>query len=186
MRIFILDNYDSFTYNLYHITALYADEVVVKRNDAFNISEIEAFDKVIISPGPGLPKDVPVLNQVFSRYQQKEILGVCLGHQALAEYAGGELFNMKIPIHGQSRDSILIKKDTLFQDVPQRFAFGRYHSWAVARNRLPQSLEILAEDDDGVIMALKHKTYPFSSVQFHPESVLTPWGRKILKNWVTG
>ncbi len=184
MRIFILDNYDSFTYNLCHITERFADEVVVKRNDTFNISELEAFDKIIISPGPGLPKDVPVLNLVFSQYPHKEILGVCLGHQALAEYAGGKLFNMDVPIHGQPRDSIQLKDDILFQNLPNRFACGRYHSWAVGRNKLPGELEILAEDDEGVIMALKHKTLPFKGVQFHPESVLTPWGRKILENWV--
>lgn len=187
MKIFVLDNYDSFTFNLVHIVEQFADEVIVKRNDKTDITEIEAFDKIIFSPGPGLPSDVPIMNQILDTYKQaKPILGVCLGHQAIAEYFGGKLVNMAEVNHGREFETKIIAEDYLFNNIPEIFNSGRYHSWIVDQNNFPDNeLSITSIDPNtNHIMSLKHNKYDIRGVQFHPESIMTKHGKTMLKNWV--
>ena len=185
MKIFILDNYDSFTYNLVHIIEQFVTEVVVKRNDAINVSEIKVFDKIVFSPGPGLPSDVKIMNKIIDRYKEtKPILGVCLGHQAIAEYFGGNLINMPEVNHGREFETIVINDDYMYNNIPETFYSGRYHSWIVNSKNFPNELEITSIDNKNQIMSLRHKKFDIRGVQFHPESIMTKYGGKILKNWV--
>ncbi|MGB5990173.1 MAG: aminodeoxychorismate/anthranilate synthase component II [Marinifilaceae bacterium] len=185
MRIYVLDNYDSFTFNLVHYVEMFCDDLKVVRNDKVDIDEIDNFDKILISPGPGLPSEQPILAAVLERYSgKKPILGVCLGMQAIAEFFGGSLYNLPSIVHGVPANTILIKDDYLFQGVATIFDSGRYHSWAVEKSNLPDSLEILAVDDKNVLMAIAHKEYDIRAVQFHPESVMTQYGNRMIKNWV--
>ena len=186
MKIFILDNYDSFTYNLVHIIEQFATKVVVKRNDAINISEINDFDKIVFSPGPGLPSDVKIMSNIIDRYKEiKPILGVCLGHQAIAEYFGANLINMPEVNHGREFKTQIINLDYLFKNIPDIFNSGRYHSWIVNKTNLPAEFEITSIDmETKTIMSLSHKLFDIRSVQFHPESVMTKYGNKILENWI--
>ncbi|MBU8893543.1 MAG: aminodeoxychorismate/anthranilate synthase component II [Bacteroidales bacterium] len=186
MKIFILDNYDSFTYNLVHIIEQFASEVVVKRNDEFDISEINEFDKIVFSPGPGLPSDVKIMSEVIDLYKKtKPMLGVCLGHQAIAEYFGAKLLNMPEVNHGREFKTQLINHDYLFNNIPDIFYSGRYHSWIVDKANLPVELEITSIDAESeMIMSLRHKTLDIRSVQFHPESIMTKYGSKIIENWL--
>ena len=186
MKIFILDNYDSFTYNLVHIIEQFASEVVVKRNDEFDISEIEGFDKIVFSPGPGLPSDVKIMSEIIDKYKNtKPLLGVCLGHQAIAEYFGAKLLNMPEVNHGREFKTQLINNDYLFNNIPDIFYSGRYHSWIVDKVNLPVELEITSIDAESeMIMSLRHKTLDIRSVQFHPESIMTKHGNKMLENWL--
>ena len=183
MKIIVIDNYDSFTYNLVHMLSEFGAEVTIKRNDQFHLDELVAFDKIMISPGPGIPSEAGQTKEVIFRYAgKKPILGVCLGHQAIADCYGGNLINLEQVYHGIGT-AIHVEKDYLFQDCPSSFKVGRYHSWSVDNN-LPQGLESLGVDENGIIMALKHKEYDLRGVQFHPESILTPLGKTIIKNWV--
>ena len=186
MKIFILDNYDSFTYNLVHIIEQFTNFVVVKRYDEINISNLTNFDKIVFSPGPGLPSDVKIMNKIIDAYKEtKSILGVCLGHQAIAEYFGGSLINMPEVNHGREFDTKIIKEDYLFKNVPNLFGTGRYHSWIVNNTNFPNELEITSIDPNTkYIMSLRHKVFDIRGVQFHPESVMTKHGIKILENWV--
>lgn len=185
MNIVIIDNYDSFTYNLSHQLKALGAQVDVVRNDAFQMFQLEPYDKIVLSPGPGIPEEAGLLNDVIRRYAgRKPILGVCLGHQAIAEVFGGRLENLRTVYHGVHTPTHIINHDYLFEHLPETFEAGRYHSWVVSRSGLPDSLEVTAISDDGHIMALRHRTYDVRGIQFHPESILTPEGARILQNWL--
>lgn len=186
MKILVFDNYDSFTYNLVHFVEKVGDhEVEVHRNDKIKLEDIDRFDRVIISPGPGLPSQAGILPQMLKAYMHcKPMLGVCLGQQAIAEAMGGKLINLQKVYHGVSTNVRVVKKDPLFDELPAEFCVGRYHSWAVDASALPGELEVTALDEEGIIMALRHKTLNIRSVQFHPESVLTQHGEQIISNWL--
>lgn len=185
MNIVIIDNYDSFTYNLSHQLKALGAQVDVVRNDAFQMSRLEPYDKIVLSPGPGIPEEAGLLNDVIRRYAgRKPILGVCLGHQAIAEVFGGRLENLRTVYHGVQTPTHIINHDYLFEHLPETFEAGRYHSWVVSQSGLPDSLEVTAISDDGHIMVLRHRTYDVRGIQFHPESILTPEGARILQNWL--
>lgn len=187
MKLLIIDNYDSFTYNLVQmIEQLGVQKYEVIPHDEVNVDEAGGFDKILISPGPGLPEDHPVLEKVIRQYAaSKSILGICLGHQAIAKTFGGELYKQESLSHGITK-KILVKdlSDYLFKDLPGELNVGLYHSWAVFETNFPKELKITAVSEDGVIMALSHKEYDVKGVQFHPESIMTPLGKSILGNWV--
>ena len=185
MKIVIIDNYDSFTYNLAHLVKELGAEVTVYRNDQFELSQLELFSKIILSPGPGIPSEAGLLLDVIKTYVgKKPILGVCLGHQAIGEVFGGKLENLSDVFHGVATEGTQFGNDELFSRLPNRITMGRYHSWVVSKEGFPDCLEITAESDEGQIMALKHKTLNIRGIQFHPESVLTPDGRQMLQNWL--
>lgn len=191
MKILIFDNYDSFTYNLVHIVEkIIHEKVDVFRNDKISLEKVNEYDKIILSPGPGLPNESGLLLPLIKKYaSMKSILGVCLGQQAIAESFGGKLTNLKEVYHGVATKIIVNEKRTLsendvFKSIPNEFDAGRYHSWIVDKENFPSDLEITAEDENGYIMALRHKTFDVQGVQFHPESVLTPLGEKIMGNWL--
>lgn len=185
MKVTIIDNYDSFTYNLAHLVRELDAEVEVFRNDKFALEELEDFDKIILSPGPGIPEEAGLTLKVIERYaQQKPILGVCLGHQAIGQYFGGKLTNLSTVYHGVQTPIHTVKDDYLFKGLPTTFMAGRYHSWVVDKEELPETLEVIAESDEGQIMALRHRTLDIRGIQFHPESVLTPDGKVIIENWL--
>ena len=185
-KIVVIDNYDSFTYNLVHYLEDLNCEVTVFRNDEFEINELEKFDKILLSPGPGIPDEAGLLKEVISTYAAtKSILGVCLGQQAIGEVFGGSLTNLEKVYHGvATKIKITNPDDILFRDLPNEFEVGRYHSWVVANENFPNDLIITSVDENGQIMSLKHSKFNVRGVQFHPESVLTPNGKKILENWV--
>ena len=189
MNIVIIDNYDSFTYNLSHLVKELGADVTVLRNDKFQLQDLEPFDKIILSPGPGIPSEAGLLLDVIKHYASvKPILGVCLGHQAIAEAFGGSLINLTEVFHGVATEGSILtlgqEKDYIFRGLPERITMGRYHSWVVSREGFPDCLEITAESDEGQVMALRHKTLNIRGIQFHPESVLTPDGRQMLQNWM--
>lgn len=187
MKLLIIDNYDSFTHNLAQmIEELDVLEYKIIPHDKVNIEKASEFDKILITPGPGLPKDHPILEMVIIKYaSNKSILGVCLGHQAIAKVFGGELFKQENVSHGITK-KILIQdsSDYLFKDLPSDVNVGLYHSWAVSKTNFPKELKITAVSEDGVIMALSHNQYDVKGVQFHPESIMTELGKQILKNWI--
>ncbi|MEO5984156.1 MAG: aminodeoxychorismate/anthranilate synthase component II [Ferruginibacter sp.] len=188
LKILVFDNYDSFTYNLVHlvekITGIKPD---VSRNDMITLDAVEGYDKIILSPGPGLPDEAGLLLSLIKRYAAfKSILGVCLGHQAIGEVFGATLINLEKVYHGVATScKILNKSAPIFNGVEEPLLVGRYHSWVISKDNFPSSLKITAEDDNGYIMALEHETYDVTGVQFHPESVLTPNGELILRNWLS-
>lgn len=186
MKILLLDNYDSFTYNLLHVVKeLGATDVEVFRNDEIELDEVERFDKIILSPGPGVPEESGLLLPIIKRFAPtKSILGVCLGHQAIGEAFGANLENLKEVYHGIQSPVKIVKDDLLFTGLKKELLVGRYHSWVVSNNNFPQCLEITALSEEGQIMALRHKTYRVHGIQFHPESVLTPQGKEIIKNFL--
>ncbi|HAA01383.1 MAG TPA: aminodeoxychorismate/anthranilate synthase component II [Flavobacteriales bacterium] len=186
MRIFLLDNYDSFTWNLEHYLQGLGAEVEVRRNNEVDVEFAASFDRIVLSPGPGLPKDSGILMDVIKRYQnEKPILGVCLGLQAIAIHFGAQLRQLDKVAHGVSTScSITDFSDPLFAGLPPVIEIGRYHSWVVDEKTLPAELIITSEDERGHIMSLRHRKLPIHAVQFHPESVLTPHGKKILRNWM--
>ncbi|MEO8720717.1 MAG: aminodeoxychorismate/anthranilate synthase component II [Ginsengibacter sp.] len=191
MKILIFDNYDSFTYNLVHVVEkIINDKVDVFRNDKISLEKISVYDKIILSPGPGLPCESGLLLPLIKEYAStKSILGVCLGQQAIAESFGGKLTNLKEVYHGVATKIKVNRqrtksKNDIFKSLPDELEVGRYHSWIVDRENFPDDLEITAEDENGYIMGLRHKTYDVQGVQFHPESVLTPEGEKIMRNWL--
>lgn len=185
MKIFILDNFDSFTYNLVHIIEQFSSELVVTRNNEVTVSDLTKFDKIVFSPGPGLPSDVSIMHTIIDRYKGlKPILGVCLGHQSIAEYFGASLVNMPEVKHGREFETRIIKPDYIFNNIPQTFFSGRYHSWIVNDQDFPTELEITSVDNKNQIMSLRHKVFDIRGVQFHPESIMTKYGKKILENWV--
>lgn len=187
MKILVFDNYDSFTYNLVHILhQLGEKDVTVHRNDKINIEQIAAFDKIILSPGYGLPSNSGILLELIKKYAStKSILGVCLGMQAIAEAFGGKLYNLPTVYHGVSSSIKQVADDSLFETLPKEMTVGRYHSWAVDEQTLPDELITTAIDNKNVIMALKHRQYDVRGVQFHPESIMTPEGSIMIKNWLS-
>lgn len=187
MKILVLDNYDSFTYNLVHLVQkIVNQEVDVLLNDQVRLEDVQSYDKIILSPGPGLPKDAGHLLTLIRNYaSSKSILGVCLGHQAIGEAFGGQLLNLSTVYHGVSTTCELEKNSRgLFDGLPGKITVGRYHSWIVNDAGFPGDLQVIARDENGFIMALQHKTFDVQGVQFHPESVLTPDGEKIVSNWL--
>ncbi len=186
--ILVLDNYDSFTYNLVqYLEELTEDKITVKRNDAITVDAVVTFDKIVLSPGPGLPKDSGILCDLIQTYAaQKSILGICLGHQAIAEVFGGELYNLSAVAHGQEvQMEVLDTKNRLFDAIPKTFAGGLYHSWAVKEESLPKGFVPTVRSKAGILMGISHTSYDLHGLQFHPESVLTPEGKTILKNWLS-
>ena len=185
MNIIVIDNYDSFTYNLVHYLEELGCEITVKRNDQVTLSEIDKFERIVLSPGPGIPKEAGLLKEIISKYSSsKNILGVCLGHQAIAEVFGAELENLKTVYHGVATEINIIKNDTLFEDLPNPLKVGRYHSWVVDEACLPYELEIIARTTDQQIMGLRHKQFDLRGLQFHPESILTEHGSHLIQNWL--
>lgn len=185
MKISIIDNYDSFTYNLAHLVKELGAEVKVYRNDQFEMEDLADTDKIILSPGPGIPSEAGKLLDVIRFYAgKKPMLGVCLGHQAIGEVFGAKLENLDDVFHGVATEGSQMGNDYIFKGLPKRILMGRYHSWVVSKQEFPDCLEITAQSDEGQIMALKHKKYDIHGIQFHPESVLTPDGRAIVSNWL--
>lgn len=185
-KILVFDNYDSFTYNLVQIIERVLNEKVdVVRNDEITLDEIEKYDKIVLSPGPGIPEEAGILLEVIKKYAPtKSILGVCLGQQAIAEAFGGNLINLSEIYHGVATEAVQTNDHKLFKDLPNTLEVGRYHSWAVNPENFPKELEITSIDSKGMIMSLKHKTYDVHGVQYHPESILTPDGETIIKNFL--
>ena len=187
MKILLLDNYDSFTYNLLHYAEMNEGvQVTVYRNDEISLETPEQFDKIILSPGPGLPSEAGLMNDIILKYaDSKPILGVCLGMQAIAKVFGGKLYNLPQVMHGvASPVRVLDRNEILFRGLPETFAGGRYHSWVVDKEALPTCFSITAVDTHEYIMALRHTEKNICGVQFHPESVLTEFGREIIRNWI--
>ncbi len=185
MNIVIIDNYDSFTYNLCHLVKELGAEVSVVRNDQFSLSDLEAFDKIILSPGPGIPSEAGLLLDVIRTYaSRKPILGVCLGHQAIGEAFGAQLENLGQVFHGVATPCQLVAQDPIFNGLGETFTVGRYHSWVVSADNLPSELEVTAVSPEAQIMALRHRQLEVHGIQFHPESVLTPEGKTIIKNFM--
>ena len=192
MKILIFDNYDSFTYNLVHVVEkLIHDKVDVYRNDKISLEKIKDYDKIILSPGPGLPCESGLLLSLIEEYaSSRSILGVCLGQQAIAETFGGKLENLKNVYHGVAtkikvNDKRTSSENDVFKSLPNELEVGRYHSWIVSKEHFPADLEITAEDENGYIMGLRHKKFDVQGVQFHPESVLTPMGERMMRNWLS-
>lgn len=184
-KVVVIDNYDSFTYNLVHYLEALNCEVIVKRNDRLTIEDVSEFNNIVLSPGPGIPDEAGLLKQIIKTYAPtKNILGICLGQQAIAEVFGGSLKNLNKVYHGvATRISTSVENESLFKGLERTFLVGRYHSWVVNTN-LPFCLEATSFDENGQIMSLRHRTYNVKALQFHPESILTPNGKTILKNWV--
>lgn len=190
MNILLIDNYDSFTYNLsQYLEEEGGDdvEVTVWRNDQFDIDDVECFDKIVLSPGPGVPDEAGLLKAVIRRYAPtKPILGVCLGEQAIGEVFGAEIYNLNTVFHGIQSSVRIVASDYIFDNLSDSIKVGRYHSWVVGKEDFPAELEVTAVSDEGQIMALKHRRYDVHGIQFHPESILTPEGRTIIRNFING
>lgn len=187
MKTVIIDNYDSFTYNLAHLVKELGAEVDVLRNDKFELEELEKYDKIILSPGPGIPEEAGLLLEVIRTYAgRKPILGVCLGEQAIGQVFGGKLTNLSEVFHGIQTNVKIKNKDYIFDGLPTEIPVGRYHSWVVDTDGFPEELVITAISPEGQIMALRHREYDVHGIQFHPESVLTPDGKQIVGNWLKG
>ncbi len=186
MKILVFDNYDSFTYNLVHLVEkIIHGKVDVFRNDEIPLEKAKDYDKIILSPGPGIPEEAGLLLPLIKEYAaSKSILGVCLGHQAIGESFGGKLVNLSTVYHGVAMPCTFIKDTPLFKGLPRTIDVGRYHSWVVSEEKFPEELEITAVDEHNYIMALQHKNLDVQGVQFHPESVLTPLGETIMRNWI--
>ena len=185
MKIVIIDNYDSFTYNLSHLVKELGAEVTVVRNNQFELEDLEPFSKIILSPGPGIPSEAGLLLDVIRTYAgKKPILGVCLGHQAIGEAFGGKLENLSDVFHGVATPCHIISDDAIFSGINRDITIGRYHSWVVSKENFPDCLEVTAVSNEGQIMALRHRELNIRGIQFHPESVLTLDGKKMLQNWM--
>ena len=183
-KVFVIDNYDSFTYNLVHYLEELGCTVTVKRNDQFDLNELEDYPLLLLSPGPGIPNESGLLKAAIERYAPtKNILGVCLGQQAIGEVFGGSLINLNKVYHGIATPINIVEDDLLFKGLPETIAVGRYHSWVV-KTPLPDNLVATSYDKEGQLMSLRHKTFAVRAVQFHPESILTPEGKKIMENWI--
>ncbi|MGK6350643.1 anthranilate synthase component II [Parapedobacter sp. DT-150] len=186
-QVLVIDNYDSFTFNLVHLLHECGHEATVWRNDKFALEDVDAFDKILLSPGPGIPEEAGLLLDVIRNYgATKSILGICLGLQAIAEVYGGSLYNLTKPVHGTATPLLITARDEpIFSGLPSSFPVGRYHSWAVSHEGLPDVLHITAVDEKGVIMGLSHQTLDVKGLQFHPESVLTQYGKEMIANWLS-
>ena len=185
MKGLIIDNFDSFTFNLHHYVSEFTDNCDVIRNDKLSDVNFDKYNKIILSPGPSLPKDHSTIFKFLSDFaEKKSILGICLGHQAIAEYFGAKLLNLKKVKHGVTSENIIIKKDKVFQNFPTKFSIGHYHSWVVSKEDFPSCLVVTSENEEGFIMSISHKEFDVKGIQFHPESILTPNGKTIVKNWI--
>lgn len=185
MKIAMIDNYDSFTYNLVHLVKELGAEISVFRNDQFALEDLEPFDRIMLSPGPGIPQEAGLLMDVIARYAgKKPILGICLGEQAIGEFFGGTLVNLSDVFHGVQTPCMVDTDEVLFRGLQKEIQIGRYHSWVVDAQSLPECLEATATSPEGQVMAIRHKTMDVRGVQFHPESVLTPDGKAIINNWL--
>ncbi|MEY2739527.1 MAG: hypothetical protein RL259_1436 [Bacteroidota bacterium] len=185
MKLAVIDNYDSFTYNLVHYLEDLGAIVTVFRNDEFEIKELESFDKIVLSPGPGIPSEAGLLKEVIQTYAKtKSIFGICLGLQAIGEVFGGSLINLEKVYHGVASKISIIENDIIFDNLPNEIEVGRYHSWVISNDNFPQNLIITSVDENKNIMSVKHSVYDVRGVQFHPESILTPNGKQILVNWL--
>jgi anthranilate synthase component 2 len=185
-KIFLIDNYDSFTYNLLYYLEELGCEVTVKRNDKFELDEIRNYDAILISPGPGIPEEAGKIIDVIKMYfDTKNIFGVCLGQQAIAEFFGAKLYNLSDVKHGISSEIIHYNNSKVFNDLPSKFKIGHYHSWAVSKEKFPNVLIVTSENIEGKIMSIKHKEFDITGLQFHPESILTENGLKMIENWLT-
>jgi len=185
--ILLLDNYDSFTWNLHHyMEQLSNEKVIVKRNDEIQLSDVAAFKGIVLSPGPGLPVDAGIMPDIIRTYGSEiPILGICLGHQAIGEAYGAKLRNLEVVLHGVQREVVIEQADDrILRGINEKFNSGHYHSWVISDDNFPDELQVTARDGDGVIMAVSHKKFPVSGVQFHPESVMTDSGMKIIENWL--
>lgn len=184
-KILVLDNYDSFTYNLVHIIHELGHETDVIRNDEIAVDDVEEYEKILLSPGPGLPENAGIMPELLAKYQTtKNILGVCLGHQAIAESYGAALYNLPKVFHGIVSEINVEKEDAIFQDIPNEFKACRYHSWVINGESLPEDLLVTSRDCSGTIMSVKHQTDEVRGVQFHPESIMTEHGKQLIKNWI--
>jgi len=185
MKILVIDNYDSFTYNLVHSIKKFANDITVVRNDEISLEDVNQYDKILLSPGPGIPDEANLLKPIIEKYAStKSIFGVCLGQQAIGEVFGGTLLNTQEVFHGIKSDVKVVKEDILFKNLSNNLEVGRYHSWVVSNENFPDELEITAVGPKGEIMALRHKEFDVRGVQFHPESILTPDGDEMIKNWL--
>ncbi|MGV3459853.1 MAG: anthranilate synthase component II [Flavobacterium sp.] len=186
-KILVIDNYDSFTYNLVHYLESTENEVTVVRNDEIDIDEVADYEKIVLSPGPGIPKEAGLLPDIIKKYAHtRSILGICLGQQAIAEAFGGSLINLKTVYHGTaSTINIVVSDEALFEGLPLQIEVGRYHSWSVSREDFPEVLEVTSVDENGEIMSLRHRFFDVRAVQFHPESILTSHGKYIINNWLS-
>lgn len=185
MKVLIVDNKDSFTYNLKHYISQFCANVNVVRCDKLVLKQVAFYDKILFSPGPGLPKDYPILRHILTSFgSSKSILGICLGHQAIADFYGSSLDNLDYPMHGVSSKTCHLNNCTLFKNIPISFRVGHYHSWVVSKKGFPETLEITSTNEGGFIMSLKHKRYNIKSLQFHPESILTEFGLNFIENWL--
>ncbi len=186
-KILVLDNYDSFTYNLVHILVElgHKKEMDVVRNDKISLDEVDAYDHILLSPGPGVPRDAGIMPELIKKYAPtKNILGVCLGHQAIGEAFGSELYNLPIVYHGVVTNVNVVEHDTLFEGVPEVFKVCRYHSWVIKPENISSDLQVTCTDKSGQVMGIRHRQYNVRGVQFHPESVMTEHGKKIISNWL--
>lgn len=187
MKILVVDNYDSFTYNLVYIIRQlgYGSQMHIVRNDKIGLDAVNDFDKILLSPGPGIPSEAGIMPELLKQYSStKDILGVCLGHQAIGEAFGSGLTNLSEVVHGLASE-VTVQEDLLFQGLPTKFNVGRYHSWVIDEQTLPACLQITARTPDGQIMAVRHESYQVRGVQFHPESILTEYGEEMMRNWLT-
>jgi anthranilate synthase component 2 len=187
MKILVLDNYDSFTYNLVHIIRSLGYAMDIVRNDKISVDQVQAYDKILLSPGPGIPNEAGIMKAVIKEYAtSKSILGICLGHQGIAEVFGASLYNIPKVLHGVTSQSTVIDNDEyLFNDVPSTFQSTHYHSWAVVPETIPADLKVTARNAEGLVMGLRHTRYDVKGLQFHPESIMTPDGPKMIKNWLS-
>ncbi len=186
MKILVLDNYDSFTYNLVYIIRElgYGSQMDIFRNDKISLKDVDHYDKILLSPGPGVPSEAGIMPELLKKYSgSKDILGICLGHQAIGEAFGGDLINLSEVVHGLASE-VKVKEDLLFHGIPDTFKIGRYHSWVINEQTLSPQLEIIARTPDGQIMGVRHKSKKVRGLQFHPESVLTENGVRMMKNWM--
>ncbi|WP_207430915.1 anthranilate synthase component II [Sabulibacter ruber] len=188
MKILVLDNYDSFTYNLVQLLRElgYAENMEVHRNDQISLEEVDRFDVILLSPGPGVPSEAGIMPELLKKYAPtKRIMGVCLGHQAIAEVFGAQLSNLKEVFHGVAATiRVVNNKEPMFKQLPSTFNVARYHSWTVVPNSVPSALQITAVDENGEVLALRHSQYDVCGVQFHPESILTDYGKDMMRNWL--
>ena len=187
-KVLVIDNYDSFTFNLVHYLEALDCEIIVLRNDEFELDEISHYENIILSPGSGIPSESGLLNKVVATYaSSKKILGICLGQQAIGEVFGATLLNLNKVYHGVAKTiEVIVDDEILFNNLPNKLEVGRYHSWVIDTHNFPDDLEITSINDNGEIMSIRHKIYNVKGVQFHPESILTPHGKTILSNWLQG
>lgn len=184
-KVVIIDNYDSFTFNLRHLLLEVGADVTVLPNDGFQLPQLDAFDKIVLGPGPGVPAEAGLTMEVIRTYNgRKPMLGVCLGHQAISEFFGAKVVNMGRVCHGMSTEGVQYGNDPMFARCPRNIGMGRYHSWIVDKSGLPDCLEVTAESADGLIMGVRHKSFDTRGIQFHPESILTPLGKTMMEDWL--